>query len=503
MSVDNGSLAQPFGYRWRSSKLFIVMDTTDTFLFSFIVPILPAILEGRIRLAQSQTQFFTSVILSMNALVSIALALFIGYLADRVSSKNNLMILSWVINIVGTVVTGWSKTLTWLFVGRLLQTVAGSFIWIAGMAILGNAVGPNHLAKAIGLVTLFVSAGLLCGPAVSGTLYQIVSYFTMWTSPFAVLVLGIILQFLVIEVPHSEDESIQSDSSANGEETLVSNNNPDEEQRSENSPLLTHESGLDTGYQTLSGLDEHIIPSQGAQQMQSAKPNVYVMLLCKRRVLTALLADIVFAMMIASFETTIPIHIKQVFAWETMQAGLLFLLLQLPSLVLLMPAGWLKDKIGMHYPVAVGFILFAPSLWLLGVPGDDGFEWANHGNTGQKIYIVTLLAIGAWRTLLLGFGGVQVMHGANELMAEFPTSFGRGGAYSRAFSLSNISWKLGMFLGPLLSGILSDSVGYYYMNVSFGTFCFCLFLFHGLISRRTALLCFITGISTLLVFRNS
>jgi MFS family permease len=62
------------------------------------------------RLAQSQTQFLTSVILSMNALVSIALAPFTGHLADKVSSKNNLLILSWFVNIVGTVITAWSST---------------------------------------------------------------------------------------------------------------------------------------------------------------------------------------------------------------------------------------------------------------------------------------------------------------------------------------------------------------------------------------------------------
>lgn len=34
--------------------------------------------------------------------------------------------------------------------------------------------------------------------------------------------------------------------------------------------------------------------------------------------------------------------------------------------------------------------------------------------------------------------------------------------------MSNISWKLGMFLGPVLSGILTESVGYYLMNVMLG-----------------------------------
>lgn len=113
-------------------------------------------------------------------------------------------------------------------------------------------------------------------------------------------------------------------------------------------------------------------------------------------------------MTIASFDTTIPLHIQKVFHWKTLQAGLLFLLLQLPSMIIVVPAGWVKDRIGMRLPVTIGFIILAPSLWLLRVPGESGFKWAD-GQAGQGIYIGALLAIGVCRTLMLGFGGVEVM----------------------------------------------------------------------------------------------
>ncbi|KAL4864859.1 hypothetical protein BDV12DRAFT_175480 [Aspergillus spectabilis] len=119
----------------------------------------------------------------------------------------------------------------------------------------------------------------------------------------------------------------------------------------------------------------------------------------------------------------------------------------------------------MRLPVTIGFFLMAPSLWLLGVPGNSYFQWAGTRQAGQAIYIVALVAIGISRTLLLGFGGVEVLNGANELTAEQPGIFGSHTGYSRAFALSNISWKSRMFLGPLLSGILADSIGYYMMNV--------------------------------------
>ena len=61
--------------------------------------------------------------------------------------------------------------------------------------------------------------------------------------------------------------------------------------------------------------------------------------------------------------------------------------------------------------------------------------------------------------------------GANELADEIPGIFGSNGGYSRSFSLSNVTWKGGMFVGPLVSGALTEAVGYFYMNLVLGTFC--------------------------------
>lgn len=290
--------------------------------------------------------------------------------------------------------------MTELLIGRLLQTIAGSMIWIAGMAIVGNAVGRSHIAKAFGFMCLFISAGLLCGPAISGMLYDLVSYSATWASAFTVLALGIGLQLLVVERPSLHETTHGRDSGPSDTEVLSANKQPQNRRHSAvTSPLLPPTSSEDCVF----------YQSFPKQREEPPTTNVYAMMLYNRRVATALVADILFAMTIASFDTTIPLHIQKVFAWKSLQAGFLFLLLQLPSLILVVPAGWLKDKIGMRMPVTVGFLFLAPSLWLLGLPGEDGFEWANHGQTGQIIYIFALLGIGVWRTLLLGFGGVEVM----------------------------------------------------------------------------------------------
>jgi MFS family permease len=56
----------------------------------------------------------------------------------------------------------------------------------------------------------------------------------------------------------------------------------------------------------------------------------------------------------------------------------------------------------------------------------------------------------------------------DELESDQPGIFGTKGGYSRSFSLTNVSFVSGLVVGPLLSGILVDSVGYYYMNCTLG-----------------------------------
>lgn len=48
-------------------------------------------------------------------------------------------------------------------------------------------------------------------------------------------------------------------------------------------------------------------------------------------------------------------------------------------------------------------------LWFLGLPGYGHFQWANDPRTAEAVYIATLVGIGVSRTLLHGFGGVEVL----------------------------------------------------------------------------------------------
>lgn len=55
-----------------------------------------------------------------------------------------------------------------------------------------------------------------------------------------------------------------------------------------------------------------------------------------------------------------------------------------------------------------------------------------------------------------------------EIYEEHPERFGSSRNFSSGFSMTNFCWTAGMLVGPVLSGFLTRSVGYYYMNLTCG-----------------------------------
>lgn len=77
----------------------------DGFLDSFIVPILPDMVENRIGLDHSYTQTVTSWLLGQNAIVSLVLRIPLGHFADKSSSKMSWLLWALVASLLGTVCT--------------------------------------------------------------------------------------------------------------------------------------------------------------------------------------------------------------------------------------------------------------------------------------------------------------------------------------------------------------------------------------------------------------
>lgn len=98
---------RPWGYGWRSSQAFIIFTATlglfsETFLYAFIVPILSYMIEVRLRLPPSQTQWLTTALLTTHGFVSVASAPIIAHFADKTSNRKVPLLLALAGCLVGT-----------------------------------------------------------------------------------------------------------------------------------------------------------------------------------------------------------------------------------------------------------------------------------------------------------------------------------------------------------------------------------------------------------------
>ncbi|KAJ5170965.1 uncharacterized protein N7500_003748 [Penicillium coprophilum] len=432
---------EPWGLRWRSSTYFIVATMavamlTDMYLYGFLVPILPFVLEHRLGLDDSLTQRISTALLSQSALVMVVASPLIGSHADRSGAKRGWLLFGLAGALLGSLIIALATSLFTLFAGRLIQSVASTGLWVVGFATLADNVPADQLGRMYGFVTVAIGVGTSGGPLVAGVLFDLGGYWVAWSSVLFIIVFDVILRCLMLERPRGT-ETIRSQSTEPGQDP-------------EREVLLP--------------------PSHDAEQVSnqavSEKTGIHFYIcMCKNgRFVGGVVSYFCYAVLTASFDTTLPLHVRDTFHWGSLPAGLLFAAFQGPAVFFSVPVGWLKDRVGTRYPTTIGFALLVPLMWLIGVPGDERFPWACQENVGSIIYSAAVTGVGIVVCLLNGVGMMEATQAVDEIQAETPGIFGPNGGYSRAISVSSISWTLGMFVGPILSGYGTEKIGYYGMN---------------------------------------
>ncbi|KMQ48662.1 hypothetical protein HL42_0652 [Trichophyton rubrum] len=445
---------KPWGYRWRSSKPFILSIVVlalfaETFLYGFIVPILGYMLEVRLHVDPSQTQSLTSSLLAIHGFMTLVAAPIIAHFADKTPNRRTPLLIALVACAVGTILVACSPSVWGLFVGRILQGIAGSATWIVGFATMVDNVGMDNIGKTMGLSMSFVMAGIIFGPVIAGSLLELVGYWAAWSVPLIVIFLDIVARLLMIEGKNQPDGYHDS-----------AQNHPADTPANEETPLLQSSENSNEA----PGTDAQ--PKAAAEEPVSSR-NFYVTALSDIRVVVGLSSVICASSVVAGFNATLPLHLSRIFNWGSLPVGMMFLAMQIPSMFLGAPVGWLRDRVGLKNPTAIGWALQAPLLWLMGVPGDSHFPWAGADNNGQAIFVSAITGVGIVYTLIRGAGVVQMTIAVNEMQTKNPKIFGEHGGNSRISSMTEVAFSLGLIIGPILAGSLTELVGYYYMNFVF------------------------------------
>jgi MFS family permease len=237
----------------------------------------------------------------------------------------------------------------------------------------------------------------------------------------------------------SEDENLESGSSENAQ-------NSEEPEPSERQPLL--------------GQVEHDEDEFKIAENPSSLTRTITILPCLKNpaLVTALFLTLVQALTFGSFDATVTTVSRELFGFDSLKAGLLFLPLGVMDLVLSPLAGWSVDKYGTKPASVISYSLMTPVLVLLRLPHAGGLD--------QILFYAVLLALAG--ICLSGEGAPSIVEAGNVVRnyhERNPDFFGETGPYAQLFGLNSMIFNLGLTLGPELAGELTTAIGYGHMNI--------------------------------------
>ncbi|KAL8645737.1 MAG: hypothetical protein Q9210_006543 [Variospora velana] len=446
--------SKPIGLAWRSSTLFIVSTVgiglfTDLFLYGLVVPILPFILEDRVNLPKDQVQGHVSALLAAYAGASVLFSPPAGIIADRVPTRQAPFLLGLVALLGATIMLSLGQSVPVLIVARVLQGTSAAVVWTIGLALVLDTVGPNNLGKTIGSIFGFISIGELAAPVLGGVVYKKAGYPGVFGMAFAILAIDFVMRLMLIEKKVAAQWDVTEESGDDDEEEQVGNAG-EEEDANEEEPLLRKKEE-----------DNYKVPD-GQSKVVKGYPILYC--LKDPRLLTALLLAFNQATLLAAFDATIPTEAEQLFGFDSLKSGLLFIALVLPYLLLGPVAGWMVDRYGPKPAAVLGFGYLVPVLILL--------RLARSGGTSQVVIFCVLLSLNGIGLAVIGSPSiVEASYVVQRYDKANPDFFGKQGPYAQLYGINSMVFSLGLTLGPLISGGLRESIGYGNMSVVIAMLC--------------------------------
>jgi MFS family permease len=158
LQLQNDYTVPPAGLRWRSNTLFIISTVavglfTDLFLYGIVVPVLPFMLEERVKVPEDQVQSYVSALLAAYAASSVIASPIAGYFADKTTTRQSPFLFGLAALLASTILLFVGQTVAILALARVLQGISAAVVWTVGLALCLETVGPENLGKTIGSVS--------------------------------------------------------------------------------------------------------------------------------------------------------------------------------------------------------------------------------------------------------------------------------------------------------------------------------------------------------------
>ncbi|KAF2963428.1 hypothetical protein GQX73_g10153 [Xylaria multiplex] len=443
----------PWALRWRSNSLFIIATVaigmfTDLFLYGLVVPVLPFMLRSRLSIPENEIQSYVSNLLAAYAGASVVSSIPTGWVADRTNSRQAPFLSGLAALLAATIMLALGNSIPILVAARILQGVSAAIVWTIGLAMVLDTVGPQNLGKVIG-----------------GVLYEKTGYAGIFGLGAGILALDFLMRLLVIEKRAAAKYTELVHDSQGDPRNMRSRVDEDDEEANQEA---SEEDAL------LPKTDEE---AYKIREEPSKAVRALPILICLKspRLLMSLCLAFVQASLLAVYDATIPTEVQTLFHFSPLKAGLLFIALDVPYLLLGPVAGWAVDRYGTKRAAVIGFGWMVPALILLRLPSGELLP-----RPKNIILYCALLALNGVGLAIIGSPSVVE---ASDIVQKYdkanPGFFGENGPYAQLYGFNSLFFCAGLTIGPVVAGALKDSIGYGNMNLVFA-----------LLSALTAILSF-------------
>ena len=86
-----------------------------------------------------------------------------------------------------------------LILARALQGASAAIIWVVGLALLVDTMGAGNVGAAMGWQSIAMCAGLMLGPVVGGSVYDLAGHYAVWGLAFGLLIVELLFRWAMVE----------------------------------------------------------------------------------------------------------------------------------------------------------------------------------------------------------------------------------------------------------------------------------------------------------------
>lgn len=294
----------------------------------------------------------------------------------------------------------------------------------------------------MGYVGMSMTLGLLCGPLLGGVLYGRSGYYGVFGLAFGLIGVDIILRVAMIERKHAAMWLQEQ----NHQPTLQ------DEKETKTHPgcaALT-----ETLPENPTSQQDCMHPVSSQDLHQGKKSNPFYAILASERMLAAIWACFMISVLLGSFDSVLPLFVKDTFGWGKTNQGLAFIPLAVPH-ILEPLVGRITDKFPRHRRYIAAGSLFAV------VPPIVAMRFVTDNTISHKILLFAMLAlVGTCIAILFPPIMVEASYVVQEKEASMPNVFGKRGGMAVSYAIINTAYAAGIIAGPFLAGYIRDSAGW-------------------------------------------